>query len=607
MRDGSWARESLMKNRSINGPVHTGRRVLSAAGLVLGLMTGMSTLGCELIQPNRLSAPVQPREPAALLMIVDGEDYTLPTWVGYAPYTGYVDHPQVRGGQGDESIGDGGGQYNRQFWWRELEPEQGVYDWSTIAYRLDQAIAGGYQIQVRILSSTVGRATGEPYPNAVPDWVFTELGVTESDLVDLKGEYNLLLIPAWRPEIRDAFNDMIRAFGAWLSANPVYAAAIGSAYVHGFSYSRGEEFHVNAWDGTLDDLEAAGMTPVALHDWMATRLNAFAEAFGADAHKVAWVGTANSWRRCREPFPQVAVDLVQHALNLGFGIRQGNIERYFQAVNEPAIGQQVDARGYLTVDEMHPLIATTRYFGDENEEYGEAWYGRFGSPDTDQHRYRFSLLVSLQRRYRWLWTGPGAEALNPPLSAYTRASFGKTVDTTPDAWAYLSQTPARPTQSPVGWIKNIERWLLQRDVPGGMTVAVERVDRQFAAGPEDGFNPSTWYDYTARRTDLAEGSPYIYFDLDDRFQISGRALLKVEFRDEGDTSWRVEYMGYDDELKTTPGVQNTADGKIKTATFALDDARFANELPHGMDLRIVSDGPGDVTVRWVRIIRADRI
>lgn len=581
------------------------RRPPSAMITILWLLATLSTLGCELARPDRLAAPDQPREPAALLTVVDGQDYTLPGWVGNDPYTGYVDHPQVRGGQGDEAIGCGGGQYNRSFRWRELEPERGVYDWSSIEQRLDEAIAGGYQIQARIQGSTVGRATGEPYPNAVPDWVFTELGVEQSDLVDLKGGYNLLTIPGWRPEIREAFNDMIRALGAWLYADPQRAATIGSAYVHGISYSRGEEFVLNEWDGTIEDLEAVGMTPSLLYDWMAGRMDAFVDAFGSDVHKVAWVGTTTGWQYCRDPYPQMAQELVDHALNRGLGIRRGNVERYFQACNESAIGQRVDPQGYLSVDETHPLIATVRYFGDENEEYGDSWNGRFGEPGINPHRYRFALLASLQRHYRWLWTGPVAESLNPPLSAYARLSFGKNIDTTPDAWAYLSQTPARSSVSPVGWIKNIERWLVQRDVPGGMTVPVDRVDRDFAAGPEDWNDPTTWYDYTARRTDRAEGSPYIYFDLDDRFQLAGRALVKVEFRDVGEGAWRVEYMGYDDTLKSTPAVQNTGDGKVKTATFAVEDARFAGGLPHGMDLRIACDGPDDVTVRWVRIVRSD--
>ena len=581
--------------------------VLSAAALALGLLTGLSTTGCDLTGPDRPASPDRTRGPAALLTVVQGEDYTLPGWVNYEPYTGYVDHPQVRAGQGDESIGCGGGQYNRSFHWRELEPVRGIYDWSSIEHRINQAIAGGYQIQARIQGSTVGRATGEDYPNAVPDWVFEEFDIDESDLVDLKGNFNLLVIPGWRSEIRDAFNDMIRAFGAWLYENSSRAAALGSAYVHGISYTRGAEFHVNAWDGTLEDLEAAGMTPGSLYEWMASRMDAFADAFGADVHKVVWVGTTTSWSFCPEPYHQVALDLVQHALDLGLGIRKGNIERYFQACNEPAFGLQVNAHGYMTVDETHPLIATVRYFGDENEAYGDAQNGQFGPPGVEQHRYRFAMLSSLQRRYRWLWTGSDAESLNPPLSSYARASFGKTVETTPDAWAYLSQTPARPSQSPVGWIRNIERWLLQRDVPGGMSVPADRVDRDFAAGPEDWNDPSMWYDYTARRTDLGSENPYLYFDLDDRFQVMGRVLVKVEFRDVGDAAWRIEYMGADGALKTTPRVRNRDGGKVKTATFALDDARFENGLPHGMDLRIVSDGPQDVTVRWVRIIRDDGV
>ena len=213
------------------------------------------------------------------------------------------------------------------------------------------------------------------------------------------------------------------------------------------------------------------------------------------------------------------------------------------------------------------------------------------------------MLRALQMRLRWLWTSTAAEQINPSLSEYARLSFGKTVENSPDAWAYLKEAPARASVSAAGVVRNFERWLLQRDVPGGMTVPADRVDRHFNSGAVSDHAPHLFYDLTARRTDLQSDNPYIYFDIDDRFQISGRALIKVEYRDVGKAAWRIEYMDAGGELRATPRVRNRDTGNIKTATFTVEDAHFAGGLPHGMDFRIVSNGPQDVTVRWVRIVR----
>jgi len=182
------------------------------------------------------------------------------------------------------------------------------------------------------------------------------------------------------------------------------------------------------------------------------------------------------------------------------------------------------------------------------------------------------------------------------LSEYARLSFGKTIVNTPDAWAYLREAVV---PEPPGVTKNFERWLLQRDKPGGMTQPAERIDRQYRPGG----SPDHMYDYAARRTDMASGNSAIYFDLDDRFRLAGPVDIKVEVLDNANAAWHLEYNTREIPAVATPTVTNQNDGKTRTVTFTLENAKFSNALEHDMDFRIVCDGPEDVTVRWVRVVR----
>ena len=96
---------------------------------------------------------------------------------------------------------------------------------------------------------------------------------------------------------------------------------------------------------------------------------------------------------------------------------------------------------------------------------------------------------------------------------------------------------------------------------------------------------------------------YIYFNVDDRFKVAGPVQIKVEINDEANCRWRIEYTSPDATLNSTRWVQTKNDGRVRTVTFRIDDIKFANAQPSGMDFRIACDGPEDVTVQWVRVMR----
>ncbi len=140
-----------------------------------------------------------------------------------------------------------------------------------------------------------------------------------------------------------------------------------------------------------------------------------------------------------------------------------------------------------------------------------------------------------------------------------------------------------------------------------MTVPAQRTYRQFDAGSNYGSNTDMWYDDIARRTDLSSGNPYIYFDLDDRFDVEGSVIIKVEILDDSNASWHLEYHDPNLGLVVTPEFVNQGDGHVKTVSFAIPEPHFANGMEHGMDFRVNCTGPENVSVRWVRVVNLDRL
>ena len=534
------------------------------------------------------------------ITVFQGEDYSLPKWAHPEEYAGYV------GGSLDTPRPEGSMRViNWYTSWAELEPVRGEYNWDAVELRLANAAAGGFKVSLHLQSITYGGGNEEMgiiVPQMVPDWVIEDFNLTEDDIINLGWEFDLLIIPGWRPEISEAFNDLVRAFG---ERGYAHSPHLASTYIMGISPSRGEEFWMTQM--ALDILEQDhGFTPTVLEEWMTSRFDAYEEAFTGVTYKVAWVGKRGSWSYLsNKKYEDLALQLVHNAWSMGAGNRSGGIEYYHSWTNEPALGQSIDDHGYLLTDETLPPLNSLSYFGDENEEYGDLWVGRFGARSGEPQRYRFSVLRALQMRMRFLWTSDSAEELNPPLSNYVGMSFGKTVENSPDAWAYLKETPVHIFHSPVGLLRNFERWLLQRDMVGGMTVPTQRVFREFNAGSYHLASPSLWYDDVARRTDLASGNPYIFFDIDDRFRAKGSVQIKVEILDDSLASWHIDFTNARNELVSTDVFSNHGDGSIKTITFPINNPGFRNGLENGMDFRIVCEGPGNVTVRWVRVVRME--
>ncbi len=511
-----------------------------------------------------------------------GEDYSLPSSVTASSFSGYVCSNCVNAS-------------TTFIWtnWRTMEPQNTsprTYDWTNLDYQIARAASLGKKVSLMI-HSTVAGGVGEI--SAVPDWVYTEFNLPPYDqLVNMGGTSQIRIIPSWRPEIRARFEEFIAAFGARYNNNNT----IESIYITAVSHAAGEELWIS--NPQLTTLESEwGLTPTVLQTWLESRMAAWLQALPGEERKLVWVGSDHglSYNQ-RNDFQAVAKNLIDYAKSHGIGGRAGLVEAYLADVGDYLWDNYKDGNGYIYVNEDSARF-DGRYWGDENEEYGPN-FTRYGVDHSSPVRYRFAIMRTLQARMRFLWTTQVTEAINPPLSNYARLSFGKNVYTSPDAWSFLFQSPQLNTTP----LKNFERWLIQRDIAGGMTVPTERVFRAFDAGGA-WQTPSLYYDDTARRTDFASNNNYIYFALDDRFTTSGSVQIKVEMLDNSQTSWHLDYYNSSGVLSSTRSIVNANDNQKKTYTITLNNPTFSNQFNSAMDFRLVNEGPGNITVRWVRLVR----
>lgn len=419
---------------------------------------------------------------------VDGEDWSLPPWVKAAPYSGVQINPKLVGDAFPGRI-----QHAVRASWREIESKEGTYDFSGVRENILHASDNGRNAvkiglgasvwETRWFRSLHDNTVTRIEVGTAPRWL-KDYGIP---LIEEKPNrsipFQVVNMDIYHPEYHKRYLKLVEAFGK--SGIP-QLKELDLCYLHLVSASRGEE--------------GAG-PPVGdpRRKLFEQRLQAWADAFKGVAYKLCLVSHKEE-------------DMAL-ALKLGMGQRNGFVEHYMLHVRNAALGQELDANGYLVVNESCPLIAENRASGDENEEYTAAHVERFGPIETFPHRYCEATLRMLQMRRNFVWAEGGPWLINPPLLHYLALELGKSVRTAPDAWCYLRESIVKGGKhgQPV---KNFERWLYQRDADGARTEPTAKV----AVPPQMfEFHRDHLYDYTARKTRTA-----IRFGVDDNFPRAAR-------------------------------------------------------------------------------------
>ncbi len=478
--------------------------------------------------------------------------------------------------------------------WASLEPEEGRYELSGIENEIRKLKAKGFKgIELHIRGSvweveytdnqarpippeklTPAQQASRRQAISAPRWLANHLSpekLTEPRPGKiLPGSRNLVNCDIFQPEYHQRYLKLIEALAK--SGLP-QAPELAVVYIHMVSSSGGEEN-----DGATPD-------DAVRHPLVVERLKAWAAAFGPNARKLVFTG-ANP-------------ENLKICYGLGMGQRNGFVERYLLHVSNPGLGQSLDPAGYLITDETLPPIAENRVFGDENEEYNpasELHVTRFGPISTWNHRYREATLRALQMRRNTLWEP--TLSLDPYLSAFLANELGHQVKDAPDAWCYLRESYVHAGNTWKGKavpVKNFERWLYQRDIPGYATRPVRRVLFQEiqSASLASTYLQGGNYDYVAR-----QGKRF-GFAVDDRFLDAGPAnvAIKVTYYDEA--PWKLVYhstTGIRERRVTSQG-----DGALRTATFFLTDAIFtAKGMEPDLEIQALKE---PATLRFLRIIR----
>lgn len=340
-------------------------------------------------------------------------------------------------------------------------------------------------------------------------------------------------------------------------------------YLHMASGSRGEEGLEGEWPKS---------DPI-LQQRLKERLKAWADAFKGVEYKLMVVSSRG---------PE-----VDYAYQLGMGQRNGFVDMVMQDANNPQLGQIVDENGYMTVNESLPVINENRAFGDENEEFNTNMVPRFGPWETFAHRYRESMLRTLQMRRNYLMIE--SSMMNPQLTAYLSLELGRNVTNTPDIWCYLRESVISDGGKPLP-VKNFERWMYQRDRDGYRTIATEKV---MLADSMQFYHRNYKYDYTARSTNRTSGNTAIGFAIDDRFLSGGphKVAVKITYHDQGKSRWALVY----NKGQATREVSCWDSGLVRTVTFFLDDAIFnATGMDFDFEIKALE---GDAIIKFVRIIK----
>ncbi|NQT53602.1 beta-galactosidase [bacterium] len=511
--------------------------------------------------------------------VVDGWDWSLPPGI----------EPVRRSGLcfgGTAPKGFRGNHLVKLNWtWRQIEPEEARYDFASLAAAIKRAAEthDGVILHVRASVTDITDHTGrmgkhvKGHNQSAPAWLIEKYGIpTTAEKVksNIATPFTVVNAKLDHPDYHRRYLKMVAALGA--SSVPAMAEAT-FVLVHGISGSRGEE-----WGGVQT---RGGRLDACFRE----RLDAWAAAFKGHEHKLTWVGHAGP--------------LLQHAYTLGMGQRCGFVEMYLTHVENPDLGQRLDADGYLVVDEACPLLDGKRSSGDENEEYSPRIHvPRFGPIEAWPHRYRESMLRALQMRRNWLWA-EWRPWVNPPLFNYVGLELGRTLADAPDAWCYLRQSTigrGAGKKRRVVAVKNFERWLHQRDRPGAVAEATIRVDH-----PIDRLSPRVpkefKHDLIARRTDRAKGHARIGFALDDRFLAGGphHVAIKVTFHDIGKGRWHLVCPTARGAIERPVECRDL--GIVHTATFFLRDAVFPARKAE-FDFQIVARDV-DATVSFVRVVK----
>ncbi|NME71114.1 hypothetical protein [Flammeovirga aprica] len=459
--------------------------------------------------------------------------------------------------------------------WRDIEKVEGEYNFEPIIDRIKQANKAKTDVLLRILCHSKSRGNDDKALKRgdAPLWLEAK-GVNL--LPPKTPKHNLNYDPS-NPVFHSHYLKLINELRRTEIPDLVKAAYVGYA-----SPAFGDE-----GIGPYGEKNSAANDTVP---HVRERLDAWHAAFVGQEHKVFMGGPC------------------EYGFKKGFGVRRGFVEMYYYNIPNYDLGQYLDGNGYLSVDESSPILINKTFNGEVNEEYEADWATpkrnyRFGKTTNPYpYRYFISTLRALQMRCTYIHT---TGHLIPEMLPFLSLELARTVDDTPDVWTFLNTTYidskyyqshdykgrsiSEKEQKEGIELKNMERWLYQRDAEGYETTPTLKIDHSIKMWM---MQKDKYYDYIAR-----EGQK-IGFDIDDRWN-KDKLAIKVTYFDKEKGEMLLKYNEGNQQKKQ----QLTGDGKLKTATFMVSELK-KNSMDHEFDFTIeAGNNDGKIVVSMVRVVK----
>eukprot|EP01132_Coremiostelium_polycephalum_P010784 gene10784-13205_t len=537
--------------------------------------------------------------------IIDGEDWTVPSWVEYTSNSGFFSE-EGRSGLINVKVFD--------LAWKQLNPSEGVYvtnlsasikanmDGGPLVFdTFDQQNTTKNPFWMRIWSSAIDWA---------PSYIGSKCNVVAAG-TDYDGDAHY---PIWNPCVWGEIKKLYRYF--FITKGMRSDPRLKFIYVPGaFNWC---EFDF----GEFTHNPANKPTFAEFNSWFQTAMQDLVDIFNGEntdpnddyAYKLVFTGEDYPFD-LEESWPHPQADLFARDATLkGMGIRTGITELFnFHLSDIPSYGIRVDQNGYMVLNKTYPLQANPkRIIATENECYNACGYSV--NQSNLFYAIKMSNLKALQMGVNWLYVvyTDSYMAQYPPHWSWVRYSLGKTSTDTFEAWVALRAAQDTfwvdydyITWKGVPYVKNYERYLIQRDIPGAYTKNGS-TKKEKILGTENGIA------YEGRSTNIANGNSTIAFWLDSDYKASlantQTIQIKVTYLGKAASSFVISHSPASGGSPiNSPAVQVQSNNAVKTATFTFNNQiRFKGQLIGGSDFEIKSTGTADIEIQFVRVVSSTK-
>jgi len=486
------------------------------------------------------------------------------------------------------------------FHWDDLNPQQGVYDWSFT----DQYIRDAQDMLVTlpngdVVAKPVGIAVevwameemedriGVSY---MPPWVFGACGSVTScmDPDGASGPCKKFCIPRTLDECWQYwFDQFIIAMGQHYDDNPEFYN------LEWINIATGCDEETVERKNMFGCFYSGGNTP-SFNEWVNRVMETYNLAFPNTVQVIqSTIHHIHYHAQLAASFQSKMTGVKVNGLEMN----HPNGEVYF---DDELVG---GISGFSML--YHEQIPTGYEPAHGNGIEGSYWFFMEG---LFAHPYMFDIqLPNIKDTYT------AEQQTGFPILDFVRTHLGRTVQNTPDVWIVLRRAYGQPScwTGSDGVYRcyephrgDFEYWLYRSDsAPQSHTVALLAEAKRQIPLPA---RQHIYAYHSTRRTDQDSGNRYMSFSIDDGYPHVGQVpeaaggettwAITVTLVNQGTDSFSLEYRDYYGNLVERTVSKGSALGSSNQwvdYSWELDDAYFHNGLPGGMDIRIDCNNNGN--------------